>query len=403
MTDSSIKVLLIEDNPGDARLIREMLVETGDASVELECADRLGTGLERLAGGGIDGVLLDLSLPDSQGFETFNKVYAQAPTMPIIVLSGLDEEEMALSAVREGAQDYLVKGQVDGNLLVRSLRYAIERKRADNQLKQAHADLKKSHEELKAAQLQLIQTEKLESVGRLAAGVAHEVKNPLEIILMSVEYLSKNLTNRDEQTAMLLDDMEYAVNKADSVIRGLLDFSASDQIRTRIEELNSVVDESLSLVKHQLDRSQIALVKEFSKDLPKLSLDKNKTQQVFVNLFMNAIHAMSRGGTLTVKTYAKQLTDNDYNVGTSSEGHFSIGENVLIAEIEDTGTGIPEDKLSKIFDPFFTTKPTGQGTGLGLTVVSKIVELHGGMIDIRNRNEGGVRVSVVFKTHGRQQ
>ena len=278
-----------------------------------------------------------------------------------------------------------------------------ERKRADDQLKQAHTELKKSHEELKAMQLQLIQAEKLESVGRLAAGVAHEVKNPLEIILLSVEYLSKNLTSCDEETATILDDIDYSVRRADSVIKGLLDFSASDEISTSIEELNPIIEGSLLLVKHELDRSHVAPVRELSENLPQVSLDRNKIKQVFVNLFINAIHAMPGGGTLTVRTYAKQLTETDHKAGHIRAGHFSIGETVVIAEVEDTGTGIPEGQLTKIFDPFFTTKPTGKGTGLGLTVTSKIIDLHGGMIDIRNRNEGGVRVSVLFKAQGRHQ
>jgi diguanylate cyclase (GGDEF)-like protein len=124
-----IKVLLIEDNPGDARLIREALAQARDAPIDLEHADRLATGLERLSSGGIDIILLDLSLPDSQGLDTFLEAHTQAPGVPIVVLSGLDDEGLAVKAVRQGAQDYLVKGQVDTHLLVRALRYAIERYR----------------------------------------------------------------------------------------------------------------------------------------------------------------------------------------------------------------------------------------------------------------------------------
>ena len=122
-----IRILLIEDNPGDARLIREMLAAKESASFDLEHADRLSTGLARLARGGIDVILLDLSLPDSQGLDGLNKICAQAPEAPVVVLSGLSDEAVAVNAVHEGAQDYLVKGSVDSALLVRSLRYAIER------------------------------------------------------------------------------------------------------------------------------------------------------------------------------------------------------------------------------------------------------------------------------------
>jgi two-component sensor histidine kinase len=134
MVDKHIKVLLVEDNFGDAQLIREMLSRTGGARFDLKCATRLSTGLELLAAGGADVVLLDLSLPDSNGLDSFARTYTQAPEIPIVVLSGLDDETLAVKAVREGAQDYLIKGQVDSSLLERAIRYAIERKRAEERI-----------------------------------------------------------------------------------------------------------------------------------------------------------------------------------------------------------------------------------------------------------------------------
>jgi diguanylate cyclase (GGDEF)-like protein len=134
-------VLLIEDNPGDARLIREMLAEDPDAPFNLHCEERLAQGLERLSAGGTGLVLLDLSLPDSFGLETFARVYAHSPTVPIIVLTGNDDQTVALSAVKSGAQDYLVKSRLDRELLVRSMQYSIERKRYQVQLEhQANYD-----------------------------------------------------------------------------------------------------------------------------------------------------------------------------------------------------------------------------------------------------------------------
>ncbi|MFZ5996937.1 MAG: putative bifunctional diguanylate cyclase/phosphodiesterase [Nitrospirota bacterium] len=134
-----ITVLLIEDNPADARLIGEMLSEARGAVFNLETAERLSSGMERIAQGGIDVLLLDLTLPDSEGLATFLKARAHAPNMPILLLTGLDNELLAIEAVREGAQDYLVKGRLDADLLARSLRYAIERKRTERALKQAKA------------------------------------------------------------------------------------------------------------------------------------------------------------------------------------------------------------------------------------------------------------------------
>jgi len=138
---------------------------------------------------------------------------------------------------------------------------------------------------------------------------------------------------------------------------------------------------------------------EFQRDLPPLWLDANKIEQVFVNVFMNAIEAMPDEGTLTVRTYSKQLDAGEAvrSDGAWTNGHFLTGSQVVMAEIEDTGTGIPEDKLEKIFDPFYSTREPGQAAGLGLTVAKKIVEMHSGKISVNNREEHGVRVTMMFK------
>ncbi|HUU63022.1 MAG TPA: response regulator [Dehalococcoidia bacterium] len=130
MESEKIEVLLIEDNPGDARLIQEMLTEAGEAWFRVEYADRLSRGLEHLKNGGVDVVLLDLSLPDGQGLDAFEKVQAQVPAVPVVVLTGFDDETLAVEAIRHGAQDYLVKGDVDSKVLYRAVRYSVERKRA---------------------------------------------------------------------------------------------------------------------------------------------------------------------------------------------------------------------------------------------------------------------------------
>ena len=145
-----IKVLLIEDNPLDVRLIAIMLRDSGAGLVVMEQVERVDAGIARLTGGGIDVVLVDLSLPDSHGLETFKRVHAQAPTVPIIVLSGMSDETTAVTAVQEGAQDYLVKGQVSGPLLVRAMRYAIERKRTSEQLARYAEELREKNVQMEA-------------------------------------------------------------------------------------------------------------------------------------------------------------------------------------------------------------------------------------------------------------
>jgi PAS domain S-box-containing protein len=288
-----------------------------------------------------------------------------------------------------------------GTFFTAILRDITERKQAERQLTQTHAALKESYEELKSAHLQLIQAAKLESVGRLAAGVAHEVKNPLAVIMQGVDYLAKHVNGGNGDVALVLKYTGDAVRRADAVIRGLLDFSTRRELIRTPQALNPVIEQALLLVKHELDRAHLSVTKTLAEDLPPVLIDANKMEQVFVNLFMNAIHAMAEdGGAVSVRTYAKRLSEVGTDVGTRMLDRFRIGEPVVVVEVDDTGPGIPEPALHKVFDPFFTTKPTGKGTGLGLTVTKKIVELHGGMIAVDNRPEGGVRVSVVLRTQG---
>ena len=295
---------------------------------------------------------------------------------------------VVITALRDEA------GQLRG--FAKVSRDVTERKLREEQLEKANLELKKSHTELKALQWQLIEAEKMETVGRLAAGVAHEVKNPLAIITMGVDCLSGQIDNRNDELAEMVKDMGEAVNRADRVIRGLLDFSAPGELELKVENLNAVVEQALLLIKHEVTRSHINLVQELSEGLPTLWLDRNKVEQVFVNIFMNAVHAMPEGGTLSVKTFRKQLTHVRHRAGNRGAEPMTSSQHVVVAEVEDTGTGIAKEELAKVFDPFFTTKPTGKGTGLGLTVTKKIVEVHGATIDIANREEGGVRVTLTF-------
>jgi PAS domain S-box-containing protein len=666
------RVLLIEDNAGDVRLLQELLAERA-APFVLENVARLSDGLRRLQKGGIDLVLLDLSLPDGLGLETFARLHAEQPGAPVIVLSGMDDEALAVKAVQQGAQDYLVKGRTDRPLLVRAMRYAIERhrveealarerdllhillenipdriyfkdrksrfvrinralaelfklrdpaeaigktdfdfftpehaqpafedeqqiirtgqplvgkieketlpdgrvgwaftskvplrdkrgriigtfgiskditqhivmeerlaeernllrslidsspdpiyvkdhqcrflvancavarfcglqnpdelvgksdfdlfprelaqqfydeeqqilndhtqevsretaitdhagerrwvlttkvplrdshgrtigivginrditarKQSEEQLQQLNADLarsqrellgvfdqlQKSHQQLQAAQMQLIQAEKMESVGRLAAGVAHEVKNPLASLAMGLEFLTQHPAAQDSDVAQVLRDMTSAIQRADSVVRGLLDFSVASELQARETDIHAVVENALRLVRLELARGRIQVVREFAPGLPPLKLDSNRIEQVFVNVLLNAVHAMPRGGTLTVRSYTRQLqpADVERDAGDRTGLKFRAGDTVVVVDVDDTGTGIPPEKLAIIFDPFYTSKATGKGTGLGLTVTRKIVELHGGSITLQNRPEGGARATIILKPERR--
>ena len=250
-------------------------------------------------------------------------------------------------------------------------------------------DLKKQREQLFTAQTSLMHADKMETVGRIAAGVAHEVKNPLTVITMGLDYLSTGFPHHaDENVPTVLGEMRESALRADTIIRGLLDFSASSRWDVSEEDLNSAIEQSLRLVRHDLVRNRITVDKNLGENLPPLKLNRNKMEQVFINLFINAAHAMPDGGTLSVRTYVQH----------SSVGNGATEDTVeaVVAEVADTGTGIPQEILTKIFEPFFTTKPPGVGTGLGMCVVKNIVELHGGTITMANRPEGGAKATITF-------
>ncbi len=253
--------------------------------------------------------------------------------------------------------------------------------------KRAEEALTKAYAELKEAQARLIQAEKAEVIGRLAGGVAHEVKNPLAIIMQGIDYLSANVPVEKEDVSLALKYMNDAVKRADNIIRGLMDFSQASEIKMAPENMNSIIESTLLFVKNLFDQHRIEIIKELGKGIEPLDLDKNRMGQVFLNLFLNAMDAMPGGGQIKVRTYKEEQTEDG-----------GPGETVVVAEVEDTGAGIPEDVLNKIFDPFFTTKKCKGGTGLGLSVVKNIVDRHGGEIKIENRRDrSGVRVTVRFK------
>jgi signal transduction histidine kinase len=270
-------------------------------------------------------------------------------------------------------------------------------KEADERLRAANADLQKAHQELRDTQLQLIEVEKFQVAGRVAAGVAHQVKNPLAVALRGIEFLSAlPLVSGDATARIVLQDMNDAIRRAEGVIRGMQDFAAPRRIAAEPQDVNELLEQVLLLMKPELEKQELVIDRDLAESLPPCRLDAHKTQGVFFNVIENAVHAMPDGGTLTIRTSQQIITGIGTNIGDRRGYQFGTGDNVIVIEILDTGPGIPEDKLQKIFDPFFTTKPTGVGIGLGLSVAKTTVELEGGTIEISNRSEGGAKVTIVF-------
>jgi len=265
------------------------------------------------------------------------------------------------------------------------------------QLQKAHQDLQQSHRQLHETQKQLIESEKLRSVGRLAAGVAHELKNPLAVVRMGLDVLAGQNVERDESHRQLLTDMSEAVNRADAVVQELLNYAAPRKLSLAKRNLHEVLDAVLTLARPQANAAKVVLETDYGADIPELGLDAHRAQQALLNLVMNAVQATPAGKTVCIRTRHKTLAGLGQNVGSSLMDRFRVGDELVIVTIEDEGSGVPNEKLSQLFDPFFTTKPTGQGTGLGLTVTKAIIEMHGGAVDIRNREGEGAVAHVFFR------
>ncbi len=283
-------------------------------------------------------------------------------------------EAFAMMAVKIEAREFRLEQIID------------DLSRTKDELTIANDRLQQSLRELQQAQMQLIQQEKMESVGRLAAGVAHEVKNPLAVIQLGIDFLTGQLEGNPpcQETVM---DMADAVQRADTVIKGLLDFSRSEQLELLPADIDRVIDDSLVLVRHELTTRRVTVKREAGAAMPRLMLDRNKIKQVFINLFMNAMHAMEEGGTLTVSSSLHTVTGEDLARFGLGNGRLVPGNSVVLVKVADTGTGISGKAVAKLFDPFFTTKPVGIGTGLGLSVTRKILELHQGCITLGNRSD----------------
>lgn len=412
-----MKLLLVEDNPLEVKLVEAAFRRHPDSgTIQLEKSMDLQSGLQTLQSEGpFDLILLDLTLPDSSGIETFRRIYEQAPETPVIVATGTDDEQLALEAINLGAQDYLVKGRYDLQTLLRTCRYAVERKRNELEIRAANAamarhekaltetmeSLKKSNEELKATRLQLIQAAKLEVVGRLAAGVAHEVKNPLAMLRMGVDYFLKEKASKNKTEAFMLDSMDTAIRRADAVIKEMLDFSSLQRLEMQPWDLNQVVQSALLLMKHECDRRKVTVQCDLA-PLPPVYLDKNRFEQVIINLVSNAIQAMREDPRLLIRTSLAVVESTGFRVGNRKGDPFEKTEKVAFVEIIDNGAGIEQDNIEKIYDPFYTTRLHEGGTGLGLSIVKSILEMHRSFLRVANRTDAqGVAACMILKLAGK--
>ncbi|UBF30491.1 response regulator (plasmid) [Kovacikia minuta CCNUW1] len=471
-----IHVLLIEDNPGDRRLLQELLRDVASVSIRLEYVDCLSKGLQRLGETHFDLILLDLFLPDSRGFETFTQLHQQEREVPIVVTTGLDDETLALKAVQEGAQDYLVKGQITGELLVRSIRYAIERNRAEQKIREQaalldiatdailvrdlenrilfwnkgaerlygwgaeealgqkttqllykgtslqvqeaqktlmekgewqgelHQVTKTAREvivesrwtlvrnddktpkfiltvstdvtEKKQLEAQFLRAQRMESIGTLASGIAHDLNNILTPVLATAQLLQMKLTNLDDRSQQMLQVLEANAKRGAELVKQVLSFARGVEGKNTVLQMKHLIREIQQVARETFPKS-IEVWTEIPEDLWTVNGNATQLHQVLMNLCVNARDAMPFGGRL--KIIAENLTiDENY-----ARANLDAREgNYIAISIADNGMGISKEIIDRIFEPFFTTKEVGKGTGLGLSTVVGIIKSYHGFITV---------------------
>lgn len=366
MEPGTLRLLLIEDNPGDARLVREALADSKWRGLDLEHVASLGEGLARLAQGGVDAVLLDLTLPDSDGLDTLVRVLERAPRMPVVVLTGLEDEALAFQLGRHGAADYLVKGRVDPDSLARSLRYAIER--------------------LQAEEARRLAEERLREIGRLRAvnqfktqllnTVGHELNTPLTPIRLQVDLLKRLAEGKlgeAEQRSLVI--LERNFDRLSKLVHDVLDVARLEagRLELRLEplDLGALVAEAAEAFEEPVRRAGVGLACSASQGLL-VRGDAARLGQVLDNLLSNAAKFTPRGGRIAV-----EVAPRDREVTVS---------------VRDTGIGLRAEDLPKLFEPFSQVhdpmQHTQPGTGLGLFICKGIVEQHGGRIWAESEGPG---------------
>ncbi len=236
--------------------------------------------------------------------------------------------------------------------------------------------------ELEEHQEQLVQSRKIAAVGTLTSGIAHELNNPINNIVLTAESLKEDFEDLAQEDAMaLIQDILIQSERASEIVKGLLDFSRAERPEFEALSIGAVVQDTLKLVRNQLTLSGIHVEQDIPPNLPPIHGERKSLQQVFLNLFINAIQAMLDGGTLHIRA------------SSSADGQW------MIIDVTDTGVGIEPEHLPQIFDPFYTTKQVGRGTGLGLSVTYGIVEKHGGHIEVKSRKGEGTTFTVTLPLH----
>ncbi|KAB8332006.1 response regulator [Scytonema tolypothrichoides VB-61278] len=377
----SVKILLIEDNLAEARLLQEFLKQAKSHEFSLVHVKRLGEALQQLRSRTYDVILLDLTLPDSQGLASLAPLITHAPGLPIVVLTNTNDDELALEAVRRGAQDFLVKRQVNSDLLIRSLRYAIERKQVVETLRTVNQALEIRVQERTAELVKVQEISQFKS--EFVSMLSHDIRSPLNTIQLIAGLLQNSddklpkekkfshfqlIRSAIKNMAQLLDEVSF-IGRADS-----------GQLHCEFHQLNlenfcrQLVEEA------QLTTQQKHLTLLFTSvgELDEALWDESLLCHILSNLLNNAIKYSPNGGTVRFQLIAQ--------------------EQIVIFQIQDEGIGIPKEDQSLLFKPFYRASNVDRipGTGLGLAIVKKCVDTLGGEISIHSEIGVGTTFAVTL-------
>ena len=354
-----IKVLLVDDDEDDYMITRDLLLDVETLEYKLDWVSTYDEGKEAIDRNDHDIFLIDYRLGIRDGLQLLQEALDGGCTAPIILLTGQGDRDVDREAMKAGAADYLVKGQIDHIMLERSIRHSIERKR----LEREHVALEE----------QLLQSQKLESVGQLAGGIAHDFNNLMTPI---VGYAQMGLTTLPEgnRERLYLEEILKAAGRATTLIQQLLAFSRRQVAELQVVNLNDLLT-NIDMMLHRLIGEDVELIVLPSEDLGAVKVDPSHIEQVIVNLVVNARDAMPEGGTLIVETSNIEFGEEELKIHPD----MTAGRYVMIA-VSDTGHGMTEEVKAHIFEPFFTTKEKGKGTGLGLSTCYGIIAQNRGYI-----------------------
>jgi signal transduction histidine kinase len=383
-----MKVLLAEDEPVSRRLLQRHLESWGH---EVAVAADGAEAWRLFEGGTFPLVLTDWMMPELDGPGLIQRIRSRPGPgyVYIILLTARSQKEDVVVGMEAGADDFVAKPFDRDELRVRV--------RAGERVVQLEHTLAEQNRALREAQAALVQTEKLASLGQLAAGIAHEINNPVAYVTNNLAVLRRDVTaalavldryrsGRDSLKPDLVaevDRMEEALDlpyvreslprlceksleglrRVRDIVKNLRDFARLDEADFKEADLNAALDATVEILRHEIQAKAIQL-RRCPGELPPVLCHPGKINQVFLNLLVNAVHACEPGGTIVVRTRAESAPQG------------------VVIEVEDNGCGIRPEHLPHLFEPFFTTKPVGQGTGLGLSVSYGIVRDHGGVIEV---------------------